>query len=64
MGDITSLMEDFEELVDEDEAEADAQKLLSGQFTLDDFVKQIDLIGKMGEPQRGDGPDAGDGRVG
>ena len=48
MGDITSLMEDFEELVDEDEAEADAQKLLSGQFTLDDFVKQIDLIGKMG----------------
>ena len=48
MGDITSLMEDFEELVDEDEAEADAQKLLSGQFTLNDFVKQIDLIGQMG----------------
>jgi signal recognition particle subunit SRP54 len=48
MGDITGLMEDFEGLVDEDEAEADAKKLLSGQFTLDDFVKQIDLISKMG----------------
>jgi signal recognition particle subunit SRP54 len=48
MGDIGSLMADFEDLIDEDEAEADAKKLLSGQFTLDDFIKQIDMIGKMG----------------
>src|SRR5512147_1272939 len=47
-GDVVGLMKDFEAHVDEEQAEADAKKLLSGDFTLDDFVKQIRTIRKMG----------------
>jgi signal recognition particle subunit SRP54 len=47
-GDIVGLMKDFEEHVDEEKAEEDAKKLLSGDFTLDDFVSQIRLVRKMG----------------
>ena len=47
-GDIVGLMKDFQEHVDEDKAEEDAKKLLSGDFTLDDFVSQIRLVRKMG----------------
>jgi signal recognition particle subunit SRP54 len=47
-GDIVGLMKDFEEHVDEQKAEEDAKKLLSGDFTLDDFVSQIRLVRKMG----------------
>jgi signal recognition particle subunit SRP54 len=47
-GDIVGLMKDFEQHVDEEKAEEDAKKLLSGDFTLDDFVSQIKLVRKMG----------------
>jgi signal recognition particle subunit SRP54 len=47
-GDIVGLVKDFEEHVDEETAEADAQKILSGDFTLEDFVNQIRLVRKMG----------------
>jgi signal recognition particle subunit SRP54 len=47
-GDIVGLMKDFEQHVDEQKAEEDAKKLLSGDFTLDDFVSQIRLVRKMG----------------
>ena len=47
-GDIVGLMKDFEQVVDEEKAEEDAQKILSGDFTLDDFVEQIRLVRKMG----------------
>jgi signal recognition particle subunit SRP54 len=47
-GDIVGLVKDFEEHVDEETAEADAQKILSGDFTLEDFVAQIRLVRKMG----------------
>ena len=47
-GDIVGLMKDFEQHVDEKQAEEDAKKLLSGEFTLDDFVSQIRLVRKMG----------------
>jgi signal recognition particle subunit SRP54 len=47
-GDVVGLMKDFEAHVDEEQAERDAQKLLSGDFTLDDFVKQVRTIRKMG----------------
>src|SRR5512146_146386 len=47
-GDIVGLMKDFEEHVDEQKAEDDAKKLLSGDFSLDDFVSQIRLVRKMG----------------
>jgi signal recognition particle subunit SRP54 len=47
-GDIVGLVKDFEQHVDEETAEADAQKILSGEFTLEDFVNQIRLVRKMG----------------
>ncbi len=47
-GDIVGLVKDFEQHVDEETAEAEAQKILSGEFTLDDFVNQIQLVRKMG----------------
>jgi signal recognition particle subunit SRP54 len=48
MGDIVGLMTDFEKVVDEEKAEADAQKMLSGNFGLDDFMEQIRTLKKMG----------------
>jgi signal recognition particle subunit SRP54 len=48
MGDVVGLISDFEEVVDKKQAEADAARLLSGSFTLDDFLSQIRMIQKMG----------------
>jgi signal recognition particle subunit SRP54 len=48
MGDIVGLVKDFEEVVDEREAEADAVRLLKGQFGLDDLLKQLKTIQKLG----------------
>jgi len=47
-GDIVGLVKDFEEHVDEETAQAEAEKILSGDFTLEDFVNQIRLVQKMG----------------
>jgi len=47
-GDVVGLVKDFEQHVDEETAERDAAKILSGDFTLDDFVNQIRLVRKMG----------------
>ncbi len=47
-GDIVGLMKDFEGVVDEKKAEEDAEKLLSGRFTMKDFVDQIQMVRKMG----------------
>ncbi|MBU0551217.1 signal recognition particle protein [Myxococcota bacterium] len=47
-GDIVGLMSDFEKVVDEEQAEADAKKLLSGRFDMWDFLEQIRTIRKMG----------------
>ncbi|HWV37826.1 MAG TPA: signal recognition particle protein [Vulgatibacter sp.] len=47
-GDIVGLMQDFEKVVDEEQAQADAEKILSGNFTLQDFVDQIRVVKKMG----------------
>ena len=47
-GDIVGLMKDFESVVDEKKAQADAEKLLSGQFSMKDFVEQIRMVRKMG----------------
>lgn len=47
-GDIVGLMKDFEGVVDEKRAEEDAKKLLSGNFSMRDFVEQIRMIRKMG----------------
>ncbi|MEL6338409.1 MAG: signal recognition particle protein [Myxococcota bacterium] len=48
MGDIVGLMEEFEQVIDEKEAERDTKKLLKGQFTLDDFLKQLRMLKKVG----------------
>jgi len=48
MGDVMGLMKDFETIVDEKEAERDTKKLLRGQFTLEDFLKQLRLLKQLG----------------
>ena len=48
MGDVVGLMQDFEQVVDEEQAEADAERLLKGQFSLEDFLTQLRTIQKMG----------------
>lgn len=48
MGDVVGLMKDFEDVVDQEQAAADAMKMLQGDFTLDDFLSQIRMIQRMG----------------
>jgi signal recognition particle subunit SRP54 len=48
MGDVLSLIEKAEEQVDEDEAEALQEKMRRDQFTLEDFLKQMKQVRKMG----------------
>lgn len=51
MGDVLTLIEKAEEAYDEDEAEEVATKLLEGQFTLEDFLVQMQQLKKMGPLQ-------------
>lgn len=48
MGDVVGLMQDFEQVVDQKRAEQDAMRLMSGQFTLQDFLNQVRMIQQMG----------------
>jgi signal recognition particle subunit SRP54 len=48
MGDVVGLMQGFEDVVDRKKAEKDAERLLQGDFTLEDFLEQIRMIQKMG----------------
>ncbi len=48
MGDIVGLVKDFEEVVDEKEAEEDAERILKGAFGLDDLLKQMRMVQKLG----------------
>src|SRR5215471_2987801 len=48
MGDVVSLMQDFEQVVDKKKAEEDAARMLQGEFTLEDFLEQVRMIQKMG----------------
>jgi len=48
MGDVLSLIERAEEVIDEDVAERGAKKLLEGKFNLEDFLEQLQQINKMG----------------
>src|SRR6201989_1248837 len=48
MGDVLSLIERAEQQVDEDEAEALQEKMRRDQFTLEDFLKQMKQVRKMG----------------
>ena len=48
MGDVVGLVEDFQEHVSEEEATEAATKMLSGDFTFNDFLSQLETIQKMG----------------
>ncbi|PIE24081.1 MAG: signal recognition particle protein [Planctomycetota bacterium] len=48
MGDVVSLVEKAQEVVDEKEAEKAAKKLMKGRFTFDDFLKQMQMVKKLG----------------
>jgi signal recognition particle subunit SRP54 len=48
MGDVVGLVRDFEEVVDAREAEEDAERLLKGRFGLEDLLKQLRTIQRMG----------------
>jgi len=48
MGDMLSLIEQAEQAFEKDQAEAAAEKLLEGEFTLDDFLEQMQSLKKMG----------------
>ncbi|MEY2397708.1 MAG: signal recognition particle subunit [Actinomycetota bacterium] len=48
MGDMLTLIEKAEAVYEEQEAEIAAQKLMEGQFTLDDFLEQMQQLKKMG----------------
>jgi signal recognition particle subunit SRP54 len=48
MGDVVGLMQDFERVVDEKKVEKDAERMLTGDFTLDDFLEQVSMIQQMG----------------
>ena len=51
MGDVLTLIEKAEEALDVDEAEKTAVRIMEGQFTLDDFLEQMQQLKKMGPIQ-------------
>jgi signal recognition particle subunit SRP54 len=48
MGDVVSLVEKAQDVVDEKEAEAQMKRMMDDRFTLEDFLKQLKAIKKMG----------------
>jgi signal recognition particle subunit SRP54 len=48
MGDMLTLIEQAEKVFEQDKAEEAAQRMLEGQFTLDDFLEQLQQLKKMG----------------
>jgi signal recognition particle subunit SRP54 len=51
MGDIVGLVEDFEQAVDEEEAEQaerDAERILRGRFGMDDLLNQLRMVQRLG----------------
>lgn len=48
MGDVLSLVEKAQAVIDEKEARAAAKKIGKNQFTVEDFLKQLQMMKKMG----------------
>ncbi len=48
MGDMLTLIEQAEQAFEKEQAEEAAEKLLEGEFTLDDFLEQMQQLKKMG----------------
>lgn len=48
MGDVLSLVEKAQEVIDHKEAEKSARKMMNNEFTLEDFLSQIQSLKKLG----------------
>lgn len=48
MGDVIGLIEKAESVFDQKQAQKQAQRMMSGEFTLEDFLEQLKQIKKMG----------------
>ncbi len=48
MGDVMSLIEQAEEVIDQDVAERGAKRMMEGNFDLEDFLEQLHQIKKLG----------------
>ena len=48
MGDIVTLVEKAKEAIDEKQAEKDAKKMLDGEFTLEDMLRQMKQVQRIG----------------
>lgn len=48
MGDVLTLVEKAQEVIDEKEAKESARKMMKDEFTVEDFLKQIQQLKKMG----------------
>lgn len=48
MGDIVTLVEKAKDAIDEKEAEKEAKKMMEGEFTLDDMLRQTKMVKKIG----------------
>jgi signal recognition particle subunit SRP54 len=48
MGDVLTLIEKAQEELDQEQAEEASQRLLSGQFNLEDFLQQMQQVRRMG----------------
>ena len=48
MGDVVALVEKAQEHISEEDAMAQMEKMLKNQFTMQDFLKQLQMIKKMG----------------
>jgi len=48
MGDVLTLIEQAEQAFEADSAEQAAERMMSGEFTLDDFLEQMQQLKKMG----------------
>lgn len=48
MGDIVSFVEKAQEKIDQEESQKMAERMMNGQFSLNDMLKQMEMIEKMG----------------
>lgn len=51
LGDFKTLIENVQDVIDEEEAKAMAKKMAKNSFTLDDFLKQMQQVRKLGPLQ-------------
>lgn len=51
MGDLATLLEKADEVIDKEEQERVSNRMMSGNFTLNDFAEQMAMVNKMGALQ-------------